>query len=202
MKYNTLYNYLLMIFVAALGFTNSLHAQSKSRKKKEPKIDWATDLWYGGGINLGFSSDYYNGLQSSYFVFGISPMAGYKINSFLSAGPRLSLDWTVAKFNDGVKTYKFNSLDYGLGIFGRLKFLDNFFIHLEYSQLNETYTTGFVVNGELEKERRWRDIALAGLGYNSNTIWAYEIYICYDFLEEEESFRLPIVYRGGITYNF
>lgn len=130
-------------------------------------------------------------------------MAGYKFNHVFSVGPRFSIDFTTAKFSDGFETYRFNSLDYGLGVFARAKFLTNLFAHFEYSQLNETFTTGSInSNGELEKFRQWRDLLILGLGYTSGGIWAYEIYINYDFLEDPESFRVPIVYRAGISYKF
>lgn len=174
----------------------NLFSQSKKSKKTKEKSEWLNDVWYGGGINLGFNSDNY----SSYFVFGISPLAGYRLNSFISVGPRFSLDWTIAKYNTGFSILKYNSLDYGLGVFSRVKFLDYFFAHFEYSQLNETI--GYIDGNTLRKERQWRDIALIGIGYNSNTPFAYEIYINYNFLEENNSIRLPIIYRAGFTYNF
>lgn len=192
----------LLCFLISILLLGSVDAQSR-RKSKEPKINiWKEKMWYGGGFNLGFNSSIYNGLQSSVFGIGISPMAGYKFNNVFSAGPRFSIDFTTAKFSDGFDTYKFNSLDYGLGVFARAKFLANLFAHLEYSQLNETFTTGFVINGELEKYRQWRDLLMLGIGYTSGGIWAYEIYINYDFLEDPESIRVPIVYRAGITYSF
>lgn len=198
MKNSHLYRIVPMILLLILTLQFEAISQVKKSKKSKEKSEWVKDLWYGGGINLGFSSDSYN----SIFAFGISPMVGYKLNSIISVGPRISLDYTTAKYSIGNGVYKYNSLDYGLGIFARLKFLETFFVHLEYSQLNETYATGYIVNNELEKYRQWRDIALLGLGYNSNQIWSYEIYINYNFLEDGNSIRVPIIYRGGITYNF
>lgn len=198
---NRLYIILFFNILFLLCLSESLAAQSKKSSKK-PKAEWTDQLWYGGGINLGFNSDFYNGFQTNLFTFGLSPMAGYKFNSFLSAGPRVSFDWTVAKFNDGFQVFRYNSVDYGVGVFTRAKFLRNFFAHVEYSQLNETYTTGNVINNKLETFRDWRDIFLIGVGYHSNSIVGYEIYVSYNFLEEDDSFRVPIVYRAGITYRF
>lgn len=181
----------------------SLPLQGQSKRSKKPEIDfWKEKVWYGGGFNLGFNSSIYNGLQSNVFGIGISPMAGYKFNNWFSAGPRTSIDFTTAKFSDGFDTYRFNSVDYGLGLFGRIKFSQTFFMHVEYSLLNETNTTGEVNNGKLVTERDWRDIFLVGLGYNSGGDVAYEIYINYDFLEDPESFRVPIITRAGITFKF
>lgn len=191
-----LFKYLCLIFLinilSASIFSTEAFGQSRKSKKKE-QTPWTDKLWYGGGVNLNFGSDAYR----SVFTFGVSPMAGYKLNSFLSIGPRISLDWTIARFNDGFNVYKYNSLDYGGGIFARAKFLNYFFGHVEYSQLNVTY-----LDTNFEKFREWKDIFLLGLGYNSGEIFAYEFYISYNFLEDQNSFDVPIVYRGGITYRF
>ncbi|MBK8955861.1 MAG: hypothetical protein IPM34_09915 [Saprospiraceae bacterium] len=192
---------LLISALLLFAITNSSFAQSKRTKK--PQIDfWKEKVWFGGGFNLGFNSSIYNGLQSNVFGIGVSPMAAYKFNKWLSAGPRVSIDFTTAKFSDGFDTYRYNSVDYGMGLFGRIKFSENFFLHGEYSFLNETYTTGEVNNDKLVTQREWRDILLLGLGYSSGGEVAYEIYINYDFLEDPESFRVPIIYRAGITFKF
>jgi hypothetical protein len=191
-----LLRFLTIVLATFWMLPQDLHSQQRKTSAKKSNSEWVKNLWFGGGINLGFSSDAYN----SSFQFGIAPMAGYKLNNFLSVGPRISLDFTVAKISYGPQVFNYNSTDFGIGIFMRFKFLETFFAHLEYSQLNETY--GYISNNQLEKERQWRDIALLGLGYNSNSTWAYEIYISYNFLEESSSFRLPVIYRAGFTYNF
>jgi hypothetical protein len=200
MTYRTLLRLSTLLLVALISLPSDGTCQSKRTKKKETESEWLNNVWFGGGFNLGFNIDNYNGYQSNYFVIGISPMAGYKVNSFISIGPRFSIDWTIAKYSNGFSVLKYNSVDFGLGVFARIKFLQNFFAHFEYSQLNETY--GYIVGNTLEKERQWRDLAMIGLGYHSNTKWGYEIYINYNFLEEDNSLRLPIIYRFGITYNF
>ncbi|MBK6546733.1 MAG: hypothetical protein WBB02_04115 [Saprospiraceae bacterium] len=195
--FKTLHIIILTYFIAFITFLPEADAQvRKSRKKEKPPI--TEKLWYGGGFNLNFGSDIY----SSVFTIGVSPMVGYKLNSFLSAGPRVSIDWTIAKFNDGFTAYKFNSLDYGVGAFVRAKFFHNFFAHLEYSQLNVTYSDGNVINNKLVKYREWKDILLLGLGYTSDSEISYEFYVNYNFLEDDNSFQVPILYRAGITYKF
>mgnify|MGYP006357295281 CR=1 FL=1 len=192
----------ILLSLVLLGFTAlEGHAQSRKAGKKDSDF-WRERVWFGGGFNLGFGSNFYNNLNSNIFGIGISPMAGYKFKPWLSAGPRLSIDFTTAKFSDARNVYRYTSVDYALGVFARAKFLQNFFVHAEYSQLNETYTTGLVINNELEKYREWRDIFLLGLGYSSRSELSYEIYISYDFLEDPNSFNVPIVYRFGITYRF
>lgn len=190
-------------FLFSMFLLISFDAQSQSKRTKKPEVNfWKEKVWYGGGFNLGFNSSIYNGLQTSVFGIGISPLAGYKFNSWFSAGPRLSIDYTTAKLSDGFDTYSYNSVDYGTGLFGRIKFSQNFFMHVEYSFLNETFTTGEINNDKLVTAREWRDIFLLGIGYSSGGDVAYEIYINYDFLEDPESIRVPIIYRAGITFKF
>lgn len=196
-----LYMLLIVNIIGCFSGATSLSAQSSKKKKKE-KIAFIDKIWLGGGVNLNFNSGYYNGYQSNVFTFGLSPMAGYKLNSFLSGGPRVSFDWTVAKFSDFTGVYKYNSIDYGIGVFARAKFLQNFFVHTEFSELNETYTNGQTNGNKLVTERIWRDLFLLGLGYHSNAPIAYELYVSYDFLENDNSIRIPIVYRAGITWHF
>ncbi|MCC6753840.1 MAG: hypothetical protein IT266_07660 [Saprospiraceae bacterium] len=192
----------ILLPVVFLGFAAlEGHAQSRNSGKKSSEF-WRDKVWFGGGFNLGFGSNFYNNLNSNIFGIGVSPMAGYKFSSWLSAGPRFSIDFTTAKFSDAQNVYRYTSVDYALGAFARAKFFQNFFVHTEYSQLNETYTTGLVINNELEKYREWRDILLLGLGYSSGGELSYEVYICYDFLEDPNSFNVPVVYRFGITYRF
>jgi len=197
----SLYMLLIINIIGCLSSITTLSAQSSKKKKKET-IPFIDKIWLGGGINLNFNSGYYNGLQSNVFTFGLSPMAGYKLNSFLSVGPRFSFDWTIAKFSDFSGVYKYNSIDYGIGLFARAKFLQNFFAHTEFSELNETYTDGSTNGNKLVTSREWRDLFLVGLGYHSNAPIAYELYVSYDFLEDDNSIRIPIVYRAGITWHF
>lgn len=197
----SLYMLLIINIISCFSSITPLSAQSSKKKKKET-IPFIDKIWLGGGINLNFNSGYYNGLQSNVFTFGLSPMAGYKLNSFLSVGPRISFDWTIAKFSDFSGVYKYNSIDYGIGLFARAKFLQNFFVHTEFSELNETYTDGSTNGNKLVTSREWRDLFLVGLGYHSNAPIAYELYVNYDFLEVDNSIRIPIVYRAGITWHF
>ena len=193
-------NYLtfgMVIFLSLSAFP--LMAQSKKNKKEQISY-WKEKVWYGGGFNLGFSSNYYDGYQSNVFGIGVSPMAGHKFNHWLSAGPRFSIDFTTAKFSDAFDTYSYNSLDFGVGLFSRMKFLNNWFVHMEYSWLNETIA--YLYPGYIEKERQWRDILLFGIGYTSGGDVAYEIYVNYDFFEDPDSYRVPIVYRAGNSFKF
>ena len=69
----------------------SINSKNKTTKEKTDRsMFWREKLWYGGGINLGFSQ----GPDLSLFNFGLSPIVGYKITPELSVGPRIDYDYS------------------------------------------------------------------------------------------------------------
>ncbi len=171
------------------------------QKLYQKETGWPKQLWLGGGFNLSFGSALLGPYQGNLFTIGISPMVGLKTNSFLSVGPRIELSYTTGRFDVIQGIAKYNSTNFGGGVFSRAKFLRNFFAHIEYSVLSEEFPVSITVE-KVETIREWRDIFLLGLGYNSGEDFAYEIYLNYNFLHDENSNQLPIIYRLGFTYNF
>lgn len=197
------------ILQAALVATLLLSAQADAFGQRESDTDRYFDesqgfthrLWYGGGVQLGFSG----GTFSSIFQIGISPMVGYKFTENLSAGPRLSLLYSHYRQQTGFNTtVRANMIDYGVGAFARYKVIRGFFVHLEYGADNEEFpTTSVLPNGELETIRQLRNNAYVGVGYNNSAgLWGYDIYILYNTLLAENSPRSPFELRFGVTYNF
>lgn len=199
----------LSIFIFAIGFLGStqLLAQKKSKKKeKEPKVNiWKERMWYGGGVSLGLqSATLGNSVNGNIFQIGISPLVGYKINSFWSVGPRVEVVYTGGRFSDPPDIWKYNAVEYGFGVFSRLKFLRVLFAHFEYSVYNEIDQNESLIlkNNRLISQRKTSDRLLAGLGYNGGNEIDYEFYLMYNFLADKESVQLPIQYRIGFTYLF
>lgn len=158
-------------------------------------------LWYGGGIILNFLS---TGTESA-FTVGVSPLIGYKITDNFSVGPRFSLIYTNYRLQTGFdRVTPANLFDYGIGAFTRYKLFRSFFVHLEYGADNEELVNGYdSFNDELITTRAVRSNAYIGAGYNDgNNIWGYDIYLLYNTLAPENSVRLPIEFRFGLTYNF
>lgn len=96
----------------------------KEKKSKKEETPFQDRLWYGGGVNIGFSG--FNG--SNAFGFGVSPMVGYKFNNWLSAGPRLSVFFTSQKY-PGIKAINLFNTD--AGIFLRARVFKGFFLQGE-----------------------------------------------------------------------
>lgn len=195
------------ILQAALVATLLLSAQADAFGQRESDTDRYFDesqgfthrLWYGGGIALGFRGDNI----SSFFQIGVSPLIGYKITDDLSLGPRFSILYSHYRLQTSFNTTgKVNMIDYGVGAFARYKVIRGFFVHLEYGADNEEIPI-VLPNLELETTRQLRNNAYVGVGYNNSAgLWGYDIYILYNTLLAEDSFRSPFDLRFGVTYNF
>ena len=99
---------------------------------------------------------------------------------------------------------KFNSTNYGVGAFTRLKVFNQYFIHAEYQTLNneEGYDIDYV-NNKVLTLRSWDDHFFIGGGYGaSGGGIGFQISILWDVLQEFSSTNLPIQYRMGINYKF
>ena len=200
---------ILAIFFSFLFFTSTLNSQVSSRSRrvvpqKQSKKTFADRLWYGGGFTLSFASGF-AGLSGNTFNIGISPMVAYKLNDVFSIGPRFELTYTSGRFQQsfGLPVAKYNGFDYGTGIFGRAKLFNWLFAHTEMSYINQVFPIGFSPNNKILTERQGNNQLLAGLGYSSGGIFRSEVYLLYDFFDNNsQSTQLPIVYRFGFTYNF
>ena len=195
---------LLLALVIGIGTADAQnYGRKKKKKKKKPAKTEKTDdyfdekggsfahkLWYGGGFNFQIGNYDFN---SNYLLLGISPMVGYKFTDYLSAGPRVSLNYLeVYQPGDNIKV-----MEIGVGAFGRVKFTPSIFAHVEYETVKVNELSDFDI---LETND---DNFYLGVGYNSQlgSGWGYEFLGLYNFMEEDE-LRVPIELRVGITYNF
>lgn len=184
-------------------FLQSLDAQRsrKSRRPVQEETSLVDKLWYGGGFALGFYGGSLSGAQSSEFFIGVSPMVGYKVTENLSFGPRMEVALLTGRYDFGRgDVQKITAVNYGAGLFGRLKFFNILFGHIEYGYLNQAFPV--LTNDGLGTERVGSDQFLIGLGYNSGYPFGSEIYIVYDLLAPEDTVDLPITFRFGFTYLF
>jgi hypothetical protein len=211
---------LLMTCILIVGVTdvNAQYGKKKKKKKSEEEDKEYFDesggfkhkLWYGGGINLGYGGDN----NRSQFVFGLSPMVGYKITEQLSFGPRLVLDYNAIRDRDRFNEInKGKSLNYGGGLFGRFKIFNALFLHVEYSALNQAFylidsSTGDLVtkpnSNNLETSREISNNFYIGGGYHSGGGGGvgYEIVLLYNLLAPDDVVAQPLDFRIGFTWNF
>lgn len=198
---------ILAIFFCLLFSSASLLAQSdrtrrtehpeRSEKSRKEQSPFLSRLWYGGGVNLGFS-----GLDGvNVFGFGLSPMVGYKIYGPFSAGPRVSLTYTSFKVRGGKAL---NVFDKEAGVFLRAKVFRGFFLQGELSH-EWGNDIGIYSNGDLVKIKNQYDNQYLGAGYNFGDGQAgSEIGIFYnlDAANDITGNRDPLEYRFGFTWKF
>lgn len=192
MKKTVTISVLLLLFIAGL----SLDAQAQRRDNRRSNSEFADRLWYGGGVNIGFSS---TGFESI-FQLGVSPMVGYKIYEEFSLGPRIALLYSHyrADFGGGVQTA--NPVSWATGLFARHKLFRSIFAHVEYEFENAAVFDTFA--GDLEVLRRERSNFYIGGGYNSGGEWGYEILVLYNTLQPNNDLNPPFSFRFGFTRNF
>lgn len=192
----------LVLVVTPDAFGQRKKKKSSSREKTEQ--NFGQNLWYGGGFTLGFSSgnSFITGDRISSFQFGISPMVGYKFNEFLSAGPRVALQYNFFRTRVGNgQIENAQPLSYAVGVFMRGRVSRNLFAQVEYEIENEAFIQiGF---DDLEVFRRENNNFYIGGGYNSGDgLFGYEIAVLYNVNEPQNSIDTPLVIRAGFTYNF
>ncbi len=176
----------------------------KKKKTSEKPDFWKEQVWYGGSMQLNFggTSNY------SQFIIGLTPMMGFKIKDTpFSVGPRVGVTYMSLKGNasDG-KVHRASLPAYTTSAFGRVKFLQQFFLHTEYElewrkQAFVDQLGRLVVDrdGKVLTDRVQRKNVYIGAGYNPGN---YEFMVLYNFNIPEESLEQPFSFRGGFTWNF
>ncbi|HND89869.1 MAG TPA: hypothetical protein PK971_16170 [Saprospiraceae bacterium] len=197
----------LLLLCCCLGWATASQAQittksgSASRKEKEEKLPFKQRLWYGGGLNLGFSA--FNNTRA--FGIGVSPMVGYKFTNWLSAGPRVSVFFTSQKYQ-GYKAV--NLFDTEAGAFLRIRAYRGLFLQGEISSQWYQYPSdpqpGSTTLGKVTQQRPAQYI---GAGYNfANGMGGpgSEISIFYNIAlaNDINAYQDPLGYRFAFTWNF
>lgn len=182
---------LLLLFTLVVNVQNA-EAQRRGKDSTEDYFDesggFKHRLWYGGGFSLSYTSNV--------LLIGVSPMVGYKFTDFLSAGPRVSVDYYEV-YIDGSNP---RLMGIGIGPWVRAKFSETIFGHVEYeyqftSNLNDAAKNRYNTSST--------DNFYLGLGYQSSGggLFGYEILALYNLMEDNE-FTVPISFRIGFNYNF
>ncbi len=158
---------------------------------------FGSNLWFGTGAQLGFTG----GNGTSFFQIGLSPIVGYKVNNFLSVGPRGSFSFNRYKEDFGNGVFKRSFVTWSAGAFARAKVIFPFFVHTEYSLLNEVQN--FDTNGD--PVRRTRAIPFLGGGISQgggDGGVGYEILLLFRLSQADQIGDQPFEFRTGLNFNF
>lgn len=189
-------HFVVLLAAFLLICSQNTFAQSKKKSSQSSSSDFASHLWYGGGLTLGFSG----GGSSSVFQFGLAPQVGYKIVEPLSVGPRVSFLFGSYKQTGFPATSLFN-ID--VGGFLRYRIFQGLFFQGELS--NEWYQE--VYYGTTEKDNKTRFNQRIGGGYNfggGRGGAGSEIAIMYNFAiaNQLNTAYNPMEYRFVFTWGF
>ncbi len=171
----------------------SSQQESESVKEKDTRTGFSSKLWYGGGVNIGFSGS--NGYST--FNFGLSPMVGYKITKKLSVGPRLAYDLFYLKVV-GSGNIALNSFD--LGAFMRFRVFRGLFLQGELS--NQWYQETDLVSKY--SNQRFNQRLGAGYSFGEPGGVSSEISVLFNFKVANDlyTYQNPFEYRFGFTWFF
>lgn len=199
----------LLIMASLMLVTQVLAAQRVEKREPVERVPEVTEqpveerrpntlqsrLWYGGGVQLGFSG--YNGI--SVFSFGISPMVGYKIIDQVSVGPRVEITYASLK-QSGFKAIGLFDVD--AGVFIRGKVYRGFFLQGELS--NEWVQQAIAGSNDKISVQRFNQRIGAGWNFGNGQGGGSEIGVFYNFAiaSDINSYENPLGYRFGFTWNF
>lgn len=170
---------------------------SGDRPSQQRSDRFSDNLWYGGGVQLGFQANTFN----SFFLIGLSPMVGYKVNNFLSVGPRISLNYNRFTCDlGGNDRFKSGYLTWEAGLFARAKIINPIFIHAEMSLENRRLITGCS-----EPIKQNRSMPYLGIGYSPDNGGggSTEFLLLFRLRRDGQNIiESPYVFRTGINFNF
>jgi hypothetical protein len=158
---------------------------------RRDRISEGGDIWYGAGAQVGFQS--FRG--QNYLRLGVSPIVGYKLNNFLSVGPRASLLYNRFSQNGFSESF----ITWSAGAFARAKIYRGFFAHAEYSAISDVdYLTG-------QQRRTIAAAPFLGAGLNQGGgpgQFGFEISILFRLTPPEFLNDRPYLFRTGVNFNF
>ncbi len=200
---------LTILIIAFIALPSEMNAQYGKKKKRPVKTDETEQvenerkssrepkaeknefqilekLWFGLNITN-------PNINNQFLTLGLGPMASYKFTPSLSAG-------IISDFNYVYVWNRFGSaenyLDYSVGVYGRARFLRQFFGHVEYN-----YTS--LDRIDTSAPRTTFPVLFLGGGYTSGRPpWGFEATLLFDVLGNLQRYKIPFVYRIGVTYNF
>jgi hypothetical protein len=206
--------FFFLLLFCALSFTVSAQGQTEDQARDDLDYydnteerdrgrdrrggEFGSNLWYGAGAQLQFAG----GNNQSFFLVGVSPIVGYKINNILSVGPRASVAYNrfrFTTFGGGDTTESF--LTWSAGAFARAKIFGQFFAHAEYSLVNERERN--FQTGELEGITRPIPFLGGGISQGGGIGAAgFEILVLFRLSGADRIGDSPFEFRSGLNFNF
>jgi len=138
--------------------------------------------------------------SSSFSIFSISPLVGYKINDEFSVGVGAKYQWFHDKF------YDVKDNIYGGSIFSRYLIGNSLLLHAEYELLNVRDYSYY--SPSLSNPRTLASMFFVGAGYRQGVGGSYfTVMLLYDLIDHPNSpyqyqyliYGVPLILRAGIV---
>ena len=203
----------MLLLLTILVFTSLSLAQNKKKKpmtaaeKKKARTEqkartaesfWLDKMWYGAELHF---PSFGNGT----FNMSLSPRAAYKFNKWLSAGVVLKGDYYYYRLEpNSTGLYKYENLNYGVGLFSRARLISGLFAQVEYE--NSTFKVDPQIDLNTNKiytTKIKQPYFNVGLGWSSGIgKWQSQIAIYRNLLDAPGYIRGAWDLQFGVTYNF
>jgi len=146
-------------------------SQQKKQQQPKPSAIRKDRIYYGGYANLSFGR---------YTAIGFEPMIGYKLTPKLSVGGKLSYEY----IKDKRYTEDYETSNYGLSVFSRMRVTSRFYAHAEFSTMNYElfYSSG-------DSKRKWVPFLFLGGGISqpiTRNTWL-NAEVLFDVLQNDNS---------------
>lgn len=160
------------------------------------------DIWYGAGLIL----DYQSRLNRSLFRIGITPIIGYKLNNFLSVGPRGSVIYNAFGADSQQGRLTSRHWDYSIGAFTRARVWRGIFAQAEYSLLSDVLLTSVdPQTNRFNQIRQTRGVPFLGAGFSQGggpNALGFEISVMFRLTQPDRLNDSSFEIRTGMNYNF
>ncbi|MDX1477483.1 MAG: hypothetical protein R3301_07225 [Saprospiraceae bacterium] len=190
----------ITVLLAMVALLSTL-AEGQSRRSDRDQPTFGERVWFGVDVNdLRFGG--------GTFTFGLTPMAAVEVANNVSLGLMLKADYYYEKYRFTFPRIKFESIDFGPGVFARFDILDQFFAQIEYEyaflERAQTDNAGLPIIDQTRNvvltERIEQSYVYVGAGYSSGSNVKYTISIHYNILDDFDSVKFPWDYRFGIRW--
>ena len=207
--------FLVFATISLSAFSQEEDAPKRPSKEEEKGHFRRDNVFIGGGVGLGFSSNSYG----NNFNFGLTPEIGYSFTNWLDMGVSINLNYYSYNYSDRIGgTTKQRSFNYGGGVFLRAYPLQEFFVQVlpEYNFIS-TKLTNTSNNAVLRLNQKAASY-LVGIGYGRRIVGQSGFYtaLMIDLGEDPSSpyrqisldsygnpsgntYAIPVI-RAGFTY--
>lgn len=200
----------IFVLIAILVCFSTLTFAQKTGEEKEVGFK-VNNVFVGGSVVMGYNTTSDNSESGNALVVGVNPEIGYSINNWFDLGIGTNISYTNYRYRVSYDPYRYayNAINYGIGIFGRLYPLNNFFVQAQPEHNWISVSLKNLDNNLKVRSKTSADCFLVGIGYGQRVVGESSFYtlIMFDVNKDINSpYRdsygtaLPVIRTGFTTY--